>query len=103
MNKSSWSVNLGCWGGVDVRLHLTLPLVMLSALLLSDDVANYRRAQFPIEQVALILLLGFASVAIHAASHVIVAGRYGLDTSELVLAPWGEWNGIRFPPRPKRR
>jgi Zn-dependent protease len=94
MGNSTWSINLGCWSGVYVRLHVTLALVMLCALLLCDLTGIYPRASFPVDRVVLIMLLGLASVGAHAASHVISAARQGIETQELMLAPWGEWSGV---------
>lgn len=97
MNNSSWSVSLGCWSGVHVRLHVTLVLVLLCALLLCESIGTYWRASFTFDRVALIMLLGLASVAAHAASHVVSASRRGWEIRELVLAPWGEWTGLPVP------
>lgn len=97
MNGSSWSVSLGCWGGVHVRLHITLPLLVLCAFLMSE-LSIYTRASFEIERVVLIVLLGLLAVATHAASHVMAAARQGIETRELILAPWGELNPVESPP-----
>jgi len=97
MSGSSWSLSLGCWSGVHVRLHVTLPLLVLCALLMSE-LSIYRRASFPIERVAFIVLLGLVAVATHAVSHVLSAARHGIETKELVLAPWGEWSAVESPP-----
>jgi Zn-dependent protease len=97
MNGSSWSVSLGCWSGVHVRLHITVPLLVLCAFLMSE-ISIYTRASFEIERVVLIVLLGLVAVATHAASHVMAAARQGIETRELVLAPWGEFHAIESPP-----
>src|SRR4051794_36295796 len=97
MNGSSWSLSLGRWGGVHVRLHVTLPLLLLCALLMSE-ISIYKRASFEVERVVLIVLLGVAAVTIHAASHVLASYRQGVETRELVIAPWGEWNTLETPP-----
>src|SRR4051812_5060557 len=94
MANSTWSISLGCWSGVHVRLHVTLALVMLCALLLCEKTGHYWRASFPVDRVILIMLLGVASVAAHAASHVVTAARRGIETQELSLTPWGESNWI---------
>jgi stage IV sporulation protein FB len=96
MNSSSWSISLGRWGNVYVRLHITLPLLVLCAFLMSE-LSIYRRASFEIERVAFIVLLGLVAVAIHAASHVMAAARQGIVTSELILAPWGEFTPVESP------
>ena len=97
MSNSTWSVSLGCWGGVHVRLHVTLVLVIVCALLLCESFGAYWRASFPFDRVVLIVLLGLMSVAAHAASHVVSAARRGWETREIILAPWGEWNGLAAP------
>lgn len=98
MSGSSWSVSLGSWSGVQVRLHVTLPLFVLCALLMSEGFSIYTRASLPMERVAFIILLGLGAVAAHAISHVISAARHGIDTHELVLTPWGEAHPIQPPP-----
>jgi Zn-dependent protease len=94
MSNSAWSVSLGCWSGVHVRLHVTLVLVMLCTLLLCESTGTYWRASFTFDRVVLIMLLGLVSVGAHAASHIVSAARRGWETTELILAPWGEWSGI---------
>jgi Zn-dependent protease len=101
MNASnSWSISLGCWSGVQVRVHVTLPIIMLGALLMSE-LSIYRRASFPIERVVVIMILGALAVAAHAVSHLLTAARQGIDTKQLILAPWGEWNGLESPRAPE--
>lgn len=97
MSSSNWSISLGCWSGVHVRLHVTLVLMMLCTLLLSESIGTYWRASFPFDRVVLIVLLGLTSVAAHAASHVVAAARRGWETREVTLAPWGEWSGLALP------
>jgi stage IV sporulation protein FB len=81
-------------------MHILLPLLAVSAFLMSE-ISNYTRASFEVERVVLIVLVGLVAVATHAASHVIAASRYGTETRELVLAPWGEYNAIDAPPTPE--
>jgi stage IV sporulation protein FB len=97
MTNSTWSVSLGCWGGVQVRLHVTLVLVLVCALLLCESIGTYWRASFAFDRVVLIMLLGLISVAAHAASHIVTAARRGWETREVILAPWGEWSGLALP------
>lgn len=101
MSNSSWSLSLGCWSGVHVRLHVTLPLLMVCALLMSEGMSIYPRLAFPIDRVVMIVLLGFAAIAAHAASHIISAARHGIQIDELVFGPWGEWNTLPSPATPE--
>jgi Zn-dependent protease len=82
---------------VHVRLHVTLVLVMVCALLLCESIGTYWRASFTFDRVVLIMLLGLASVAAHVASHVVSAARRGWETREVVLAPWGELTALDVP------
>lgn len=97
MTNSTWSVSLGTWSGVHVRLHVTLVLAMVCALLLCESIGTYWRASFTFDRVVLIVLLGLISVAAHAASHVVSAAQRGWETREIILAPWGEWSGLALP------
>jgi Zn-dependent protease len=97
MSNSTWSVSLGTWSGVHVRLHVTLVLVMVCALLLCESIGTYWRASFTFDRVVLIILLGLISVAAHAASHVVSAAQRGWESREIILAPWGEWSGLSLP------
>lgn len=97
MSNSTWSISLGTWGGVHVRLHVTLVLVMVCALLLCESIGTYWRASFTFDRVVLIVLLGLISIAAHAASHVVSAAQRGWETREIILAPWGEWSGLSLP------
>ena len=121
MIGSEWSLSLGCWGGVHVRLHVSLPIVILCALLwgglaqnrfaplpvrpsmaaanqvAANQAATPERAM-PMDRVLVIIFVGLLAVATHTAGHVIAAARRGIENREITLAPWGELNSLQSPP-----
>jgi stage IV sporulation protein FB len=122
MTGPGWSLSLGCWGGVHVRMHVSLPVAVLCALLwgsigrypssnitppknqpsatTSRPVAQAPSLEhtIPTDRVLVIILLGLAAVGVHAAGHLWAASRQGIENREIVLAPWGELNALQTPP-----
>jgi Zn-dependent protease len=105
MNRSaagSWSLRLGRWRGVEVRLHVHLPLLALAVLFLASLESRlvfrvpgltYRRALAGIG-----ILLG--SVILHEAARALVARRVGGRTNLIVLGPTGGWAQPHLPSDP---
>jgi hypothetical protein len=106
-------------------MHVSLPVAVLCALLWgsigrypSSNVTPPRAASavaspaaarqstqvpvldhtIPTDRVLVIILLGLATVGVHAAGHVLAASRCGIENREIVLAPWGELNTLQTPP-----
>jgi hypothetical protein len=96
MNSSEWSLSLGCWSGVHVRMHVTLPIMVICALLWAS-VAGGDVPAIPTDRVLVIILLGLAAVALHVMGHVIAAARRGIENREITLAPWGELHSLHVP------
>jgi len=81
--------------GVPVRLHFTF--VLLLVFLLFIGVGQHQSGLMT----ALYILALFASVLLHELGHTLVARRYGIRTTEIVMFPIG---GISRPERePKAR
>lgn len=105
MNRSaagSWSLRLGRWRGVEVRLHVHFPLLALFALLYATLSLKY---PFIVESVpvsAALLGLGIllASVLLHEAARALVARRVGGRTNLVVLGPIGGWASPHLPADP---
>jgi Zn-dependent protease len=105
MNRSaagSWSLRLGRWRGVEVRLHVYFPLLALAVLFLASLASRYvvhipgltfRRALGGIG-----ILLG--SVILHEAARALVARRVGGRTNLIVLGPTGGWAQPHLPSDP---
>jgi Zn-dependent protease len=92
-----WSISLGRWGGVQVRVHALFVLVALVALFAAvggreSDVSGWS-----------LLALGvlFASVVAHELGHCVAAVRLGGAVEEIILCPWGGLGTVAGPPHPQ--
>lgn len=94
-----WSVSLGRWGVVTVRLHVFF-LIFIAAtyyLCWQDASDTASGVLFPMVTAALGLL--FLSVLVHEWSHFLVARRYAAPPSTLVVGPLGgvsDWGALAF-------
>jgi len=97
MNHSvgTWSLCIGFWRGVSVRLHIAFPLLALSVLFLATQ-ANYFDLDLAVP--ALGVLLG--SVALHELVRAITARRVGGQVNSFVLAPMGGSSKLHLPADP---
>jgi len=97
MNQSAenWSLRIGRWRGVDVRLHIQFPLLMLGVLwaTVQTDLATPRVA-------VLALLVLLVSVGVHELSRLVAAARVGGYTTSMVLAPTGGRTKLHLPVNP---
>src|SRR5215211_2455372 len=105
MNRSaagSWSLRLGRWRGVEVRLHLHFPLlalvVLLAASMPSQFMLGLPRMNVPAALMGLAILV--ASVVLHEAARSLVARRVGGRTNLVVLGPTGGWAQPHLPSDP---
>lgn len=105
MNRSaagSWSLRLGRWRGVEVRLHVHLPLLALAVLFLATLPLKYQwlLPRIPVGAAMLGLGILLASVVLHEAARALVARRVGGRTNLVVLGPIGGWASPQLPPDP---
>jgi Zn-dependent protease len=105
MNRTaagSWSLRLGRWRGVEVRLHLHFPLLALVLLLAASMPSHFMlglpRMNVPAVLMGLAILL--ASVILHEAARALVARRVGGRTNLIVLGPTGGWAQPHLPADP---
>jgi Zn-dependent protease len=102
----SWSLRLGRWRGVEIRLHLHLPLLALTVLLVASlpaalppQIGNrLPPVTVPSALLGLGILLG--SVMLHEAARAAVARRVGGRTNLIVLGPFGGWAQPQLPSDP---
>ena len=80
---SSWSLSLGRWGGVHVRVHALFLLVALTAIFLAS------REPEMLGPALLGVGILFVSVLIHELGHVISARRMGSSVEQIVIGPLG--------------
>lgn len=90
-----WSVSLGRWWNVHVRLHLFFFLFALFAIYLTSS--NFSEPNW-LGVVCCVAL--FVSVLLHEIGHVVVARRLGGVAEEIVLAPAGGLSPARVPYEP---
>jgi Zn-dependent protease len=97
---------MGRWRGVEIRLHLHLPLLALVVLLfasLPDALPPQLGSRLPAITVPS-ALLGLAvllfSVILHEAARAAVARRVGGRTNLVVLGPFGGWSHPHLPSDP---
>jgi Zn-dependent protease len=80
----NWTIHLGRWGGVQVRLHFLL--ILFAALsLLEAALADGH----PVVPAAAWLLMLLASLLLHEAGHAAAALRLGLEPDDVRLWPLG--------------
>ena len=98
-----WSVSLGRWWNVHVRLHMMFFIFVAFALY----VISQGISEFPIEkQLRLrwlcvgIPLTFFVSVLLHEIAHVLIARRLGGIADEMVITPLGGLSHVRVPYEP---
>src|SRR5688572_24224062 len=80
-----WSVRLARVSGIDIRVHVTLALVLLLGALQYGKYHGPRGAWFGL----LFMTCLFACVALHELGHSLVAQRLGMRVKEIVLLPIG--------------
>lgn len=99
---ASWSLNLGRWGSLRVRLHMLFLLFGAFTLYLSW--LAERDAKDSGLMWAGVLSLGVLgiSVLLHELAHCLAAARLGGRLDEIVLAPWGGLTSVNVPGEPTR-
>jgi len=97
---SNWSVGLGRWSGVDVRLHIFFLLFAAFTLYLGWQAAQGGHSEMAsIGPISLAVLL--ISVLLHELGHFHVASRLGFEVPQIVLGPVGGLTPVRAPYDPK--
>jgi Zn-dependent protease len=93
-SRNRWSVSLGRWWGVSVRLHILLLLFMVLTLALTFN------DQMP--EVGLMTLgVLLVSLGLHELAHTIAALRLGGIVDQVVLGPAGGLASPRVPDEPE--
>lgn len=88
-DHATWSISLGRWGGVQVRLHAFFLLFAAFTLYLSqrhDDASDAAKfGWFAVASLGLLL----ASVLLHEVGHLWAGRRLGAYADQIVLGPFG--------------
>jgi Zn-dependent protease/CBS domain-containing protein len=89
----AWTLSLGTVAGIPLRLHFTFFLLIIWLALGSGQTDHYR---------GLLYVLGlFTCVMLHELGHSLVAQRYGIQVSEIVMYPIGGVARMEKMPAPK--
>ena len=100
-DHGSWSLSLGRWAGVNVRLHMFFLLFAAFTFYLSwrdNQAAGSIGVDWVVAQSLVVLLL---SVALHEMGHVLAAWRLGGSVSTVVLAPLGGLTSVEAMDNPR--
>ncbi len=97
-DHGQWSVSLGRWGGVQVRLHIFLVLFVAFTLFLSWQAAKAPQQSDSVEVGLLCLAVLVISVFAHEWGHVWAMKRLGGTVESIVVWPLG---GLNTPERPR--
>jgi len=93
-----WTIGIGRWGGLAVRLHVFFVALAAATLYLLPGIRELRGDGLGIAAAALILL--FVSVLIHELSHAWVARHAGIPVDTITLGPLGgltSWRSAEDP------
>lgn len=93
-DTSIWSLHLGRWRRLHVRVHAVLVVVAVFALFLSTSQPQHAEPGMGLLAVAIL----FASVLAHELGHCCAAVRVGGSADHVVLGPLG---GMRYPEVPR--
>lgn len=102
----SWSLRLGRWRGVELRVHLHLPLFALLVVAIAaapNTLPQSLSAHLPPASVGVAILglvVLLASVLVHELVRAAIADRVGGRTNLIVLGPTGGWAHPHLPADP---
>jgi Zn-dependent protease len=94
---AAWSLNLGQWRGVQVRLHAIFLLFGVLTLYVSTRGPGPNMAGYGLLSLAILLL----SVLAHEIGHCYAAAQVGGSSDQIVMAPWGGLTSPRVPREPQ--
>ena len=88
-DQSVWSVGVGSWHRVRIRLHMFFLLFAAFTFYLSWLEAHRPDARGQVWVCVASLVILLASVVVHELGHLIVAHRLGTHVDEVILGPFG--------------
>jgi len=97
-NLSAWSLNLGRWGRLRVRLHAFFLLCLIFTLYLCSQSGGDQLIGFGLVGMAIL----FASVVLHELGHCYAALRIGGRAEEIVVGPLGGLAQVSVTHEPQR-
>src|SRR5437762_1921858 len=96
-DSSSWSLQIGRWRGVPIRVHAIFFAVAVLALFLSISRPGQEAAGYGLLSIAVLL----ASVLVHELGHCLAAARAGVHPEQIVLGPLGGLMPTHLPREPQ--
>ncbi len=95
-----WSVRIGRFAGIEVRLHATFLLVL--GFVIASEVMGRGSVWAAMDGVVFFCSV-FACVLLHEFGHALAAARYGIRTHDITLLPIGGVARLeRMPDRPQQ-
>lgn len=91
--RRGWSIYVGSIGQIPIRIHLTF-LVLLAWLLFSTT------SDSPLRETLFVISV-FVCVLLHELGHALVAKRFGVQTKDITLYPFGGIAAIVSQPSPR--
>jgi Zn-dependent protease len=91
--RSAWSLEMGTVASIPIRVHITFLLLVVWLAFGTDTPSPLREAGF--------VILVFTCVLAHELSHALMAKRFGVQTKEITLYPFGGIASIMAQPTPK--
>jgi stage IV sporulation protein FB len=97
-DSGSWTVSLGRWGGLDVRLHASFLVCAVITVFLCSQTNVQLVAEYSLLGLGILLV----SVLLHEIGHLLAAVQLGGRAERLVLGPLGGLTLPSVPPEPHR-
>ncbi|MBX7168137.1 MAG: hypothetical protein K1X74_17510 [Pirellulales bacterium] len=93
----SWSLSLGRWAGLGLRIHVSFLLFAVLALYLSSRDPQRDLVLYALSALGVLLL----SVLLHELAHAVAARRLGGRADQIILWPLGGLSWITVPVLPQ--
>jgi Zn-dependent protease len=93
---ATWSLNLGRWGGVQVRVHVFFLVLAAYVLHVTATGLDGKLLWYGLASLAILV----ASVALHELGHCLAAGRVGGTCDHVVAWPFGGLTAANVPADP---
>ncbi len=100
-DNATWSVGVGTWAGIPVRIHIFYLLFATFTLFLGWQANERLDGQEYVWLAGLSLAIHFISILLHEFSHGHFTLSMGASVDHVVLVPWGGMGPVYIFQRPK--